>query len=407
MKFSFIKTTVYLFFIIISTFFNACSKETGASIESSPDSKERGALISYQKTANLSSDEIAEDGLNIGDVSEFALKNVSVYRIIYNSVHKNDLKQVSGLVLIPDNVSSTLRLIQHHHGTIIPFSGSEEEVPSNYTGGMSESDVETSFIGAVFASNGYVVSLPDYAGYGHASDVEHPYTLHHELAEVSVDMIRATKILLETLSISFSNDVFLTGWSEGGGAGLATHKYLQLNYPEEFILKGTSVLAGPYDYFTFLSDVLKNNSNSWENLSIYNWAIYAMNSFTLTLNQPYSEIWRYSVTNQIDALNISSTIPKMILQASFIEGINNGENDAFINAVKENSLLDNWTPTGSLFFHSGTQDLIVPHYNSVNAHNRFEELGANSILYEYLDGDHYTPLYDYVITTIEDFNEIK
>ncbi|WP_299555144.1 lipase family protein, partial [Seonamhaeicola sp.] len=250
---------------------HACSDNDVAIVSNpvitvNPSSNARGALISYQETGNLTANAIAANATNIGDVAAFTTNNVTLYRVLYNSLYAGNIIKVSGLVLVPQNMSGPLSLVQHHHGTIIPMEGSEAEVPSNYKGGATESDVETSFIGAVMASNGYVVSLPDYVGYGETATLEHPYTVHHELAEVSVDMIRATKSLLNELSISFTNNVFLTGWSEGGGAGLATHKYLQLNYPNEFRIKASSLLAGPYDYFTFVSDILINKETSWDNM---------------------------------------------------------------------------------------------------------------------------------------------
>ncbi|WP_422080153.1 alpha/beta hydrolase family protein [Ulvibacterium sp.] len=408
MKTSYFKNKLIALLILGSiTALNACSKgDSVPVVVVDPASTERGALISYQQTGSLAANKIASNGRTIGDVSTFTTNDVTFYRVIYNSLYNGEPTQVSGLVMIPQNTATALPLIQHHHGTIIPESGSEGEVPSNYRGGITENNVETSFIGAVMASNGYVVSLPDYAGYGETSHLEHPYTVHHELAEVSVDMIRAAKNLLNELSIGFSNAVFLTGWSEGGGAGLATHKYLQLNYPGEFTVKGSSLFAGPYDYSAFFSDILENNAQAWDNLSIYSWSTYALNKFMASSNQSNQDIWSYAVANQMDALYVPSNIPNEVFEATFIQNFNNGNNTAFIEAIQENSLLEDWAPVGSLFFHSGTADAIVPHYNSINAHAQFQSVGANSTLYEYAEEDHYTPLYDYVVTTLNDFNSL-
>ncbi len=396
-----------LLLLWLITLLSACSQEDSTPVVvTNSSSTERGLLISYQQSGRITASEIASNGSTIGDVSTLTTKDVAFYKIVYNSLYKGESTQVTGLVLIPQNASAALPLIQHHHGTIIPESGSEHEVPSNYTGGSTENNVETSFIGAVMASNGYVVSLPDYTGYGETSHLEHPYTVHHELAEVSVDMIRATKNLLNELSIGFSNAVFLTGWSEGGGAGLATHKYLQLKYPDEFVVKGSSLLAGPYDYSAFFSDVLENNAQAWDNLSIYSWGMYALNKFVTSLNQSNQDIWSYPVTHQIDALYVPSNKPNEVFMAAFIQSFNDGTNAPFIEAVQENSLIKDWMPVGSLFFHSGTADAIVPHYNSINAHAQFQSVGANSTLYEYAEEDHYTPLYDYVVTTLNDFNNL-
>ena len=159
--------------------------------------------------------------------------------------------------------------------------------------------------------------MPDYVGYGATSDREHPYTIHHELAGVSVDMLRATKQLVETLAVTFSNRVFLTGWSEGGGAGLATHKYLQEKYPDEFDIVGSSLLAGPYDYLSFVQDIMVNRYKENENLSIYSWSMYALNNYDSSLNTSANSIWKYPVTNEIDALDIPSIKAAEIFQTEF------------------------------------------------------------------------------------------
>ncbi len=391
-----------LFLPLLITMFSACSDDDDIAIMTLPPSNERGALLTYTPTGSVTAEEVATYGTEEGDISTYTNQDLDIYAITYNSLDGETLLEVSGLVFIPKGVNGDIDLIQHHHGTIIP---GDDGTPSTYTGGMNGSS-EMYFIGATMASNGYVVSMPDYVGYGVTSDKEHPYTVHRELAEVSVDMLRATKQLLETLSIDFSNEVFLTGWSEGGGAGLATHKYLQEKYPGEFDIKGSSLFAGPYDYFSFVKDVITNRQVEDPELSIYSWSLYALNNYYSTLNRDPNSIWSYSVANQIDALDIPSLKPAEIFQTSYMNSIENETDTEWITALKENTLLEGWVPQGHLFFHSGTLDFIVPHYNSVNAHQHFESVNANSTLYEYPGEDHYTPLYEYVTTTLDDFKNL-
>ena len=392
-----------LFLLLLTTFFSACSTDDDM-ILTSPPSNERGHLVSYTKTGFVTAAEVAAAALTEGDVSAYTKYDLDIYAIVYNSLDGGILLEVSGLIFMPKAVSGDLALIQNHHGTII--SGDDGEVPSTYTGGPNGSS-EMYFVGATMASYGYVVSMPDYVGYGASSDREHPYTVHRELAEVSVDMLRATKQLMKTLSIGFSNEVHLTGWSEGGGAALATHQYLQRKYADEFTIIGSSLLAGPYDYFTFVKDVITNRNIADEELSIYSWALYATKNYNATLNEVKNDnIWSYSVVNQLDALSVPSLKPAGIFQVDFMDGIANETNAEWVAALKDNTLLEGWVPEGHLYFHSGTQDLIVPHYNSVNAHNYFKSLNVQSTLYEYTGGDHYTPLYDYVTTTLDDFNSL-
>ena len=369
-----------------------------------PPSTERGYLVSYTKAGSITSDEIISINQEEGDISEYAHHDLDFYSIVYNSVDAGNPLEVSGLVFIPQNMTNEVDLIQYHHGTTIPFV-EEEHTPSLYTGGESES-VEVYFIGATMASNGYVVSLPDYVGYGISADREHPYTVHHELAEVSIDMLRATKQLLAELSISFSNDVFLTGWSEGGGAALATHKYCQEKYSGEFNVKASSLFAGPYDYSGFFKQIISESHANDDAFPIYSWALYSLNKYNPALNRNTNTIWSYPVSDQFDALDAPSGNVSEVFLPSFTDNVLNETDTELISAFEENSLIKGWLPHGHLFFHSGTDDLIVPHDNSTKAHQHFQSINANSTLYEYPNGNHYTPLNDYIGTTLNDFNDL-
>ncbi|MEM9259662.1 MAG: lipase family protein, partial [Bacteroidota bacterium] len=260
-----------LLLFLVATVFNSCSKEV-PQIITNPPSTERGYLVSYTKTGSMTSDKVISNVANLGDVANYAAYDLDIYSIIYNSLDHEETLEVSGLVFVPKDVDGEIAIFQHHHGTIIP--GDDGEIPSTYTGGRRGSS-EMYFIGATAAANGYVVSMPDYVGYGATGDREHPYTVHHELAEVSVDMIRATQQLLEILSLDFSDDVFLTGWSEGGGAALRTHEYLQEKYTGEFEVKASSLFAGPYDYAGFVKHLMGERDKEDEELSIYSWSMYA------------------------------------------------------------------------------------------------------------------------------------
>ncbi|MEM6321846.1 MAG: hypothetical protein AAF960_29570 [Bacteroidota bacterium] len=390
----------FAFQIVLCLCLFACGNKEEIIIN--PPSDERGYLVSYNKTGSMTADRIIAINQAEGDVSNYVNYTIDIYSVTYNSLENENPIEVSGLVLVPQIKSGAVDLIQYHHGTIIP---GDEGTPSNYSGGATES-IEMYFLGATMASNGYIVAFPDYVGYGVTADREHPYTMHHELAEVSVDLIRATKQLMTTLDIEFSNNAFSTGWSEGGGAGLAMHKYLQEKYSNVANIKASSLFAGPYDYAAFFKDVFVNPKLQTENMSIYNWSLYSLNNLDRELSRPASDIWTYPVANQIDALDIPSFQASDLFKKDFIESEVNNPNSGFSKAVQDNSLIEGWIPQGYLFFHSGTEDFIVPHYNSTNAHEYFKAINVNSTLYEYVGDDHYTPVYDYLTKTLDDFNSL-
>ncbi|MEM9821072.1 MAG: hypothetical protein AAF985_08370, partial [Bacteroidota bacterium] len=182
--------------------------------------------------------------------------------------------------------------------------------------------------------------------------------------------------------------------------------YLEEQYPDAFNLKASSLLAGPYDYFGFVKDLMTNREEENANMAIYSWSVYSLNNYTSNLQRNTNTIWTYDVVEQADAIAVVSDRPDEILQTTFMDGMVNETDATFVAAAKANSLIEGWTPRAKLYFHSGTNDRIVPHYNSTRAHAHFQSIGVSSVLYEYPGGDHFTPEYEYVTKSLDDFNNL-
>ncbi len=101
-------------------------------------------------------------------------------------------------------------------------------------------------ISADFASDGYLVIMPDYIGLG-KGDKFHLYQKSKSEATASIDMLLAIKELNNELSIKTNKQLFLKGYSQGGHACLATHKTLEKNYTDQFTITASSPMSGAYD----------------------------------------------------------------------------------------------------------------------------------------------------------------
>jgi len=93
---------------------------------------------------------------------------IRAYRLTYRT-HTPDGQETtaSGAVLVPV-ATTALQVLSYQHGTLLPSS--EGQAPSYYAQG---SDVWS--VVSVLASTGYVVSAPDYLGYGASKALPHPY----------------------------------------------------------------------------------------------------------------------------------------------------------------------------------------------------------------------------------------
>ena len=186
-----------------------------------PPTAPRGTLLSIEKAGTLTPDQLnALDTEH--DMSPLMKYTIDFYSVTYSSIYKGESILLSGLIIIP-RTDDTLSLLQYHHGTLLPESsikGGIQNAPSNFRGEIVSTKTnfyEVRMLCCVAASHGYIVSAPDYAGLGIAEQVNHPYTMQQELAESSVDMIKATSQFIADQNISWTTKLFLTGWSEGAG----------------------------------------------------------------------------------------------------------------------------------------------------------------------------------------------
>jgi len=165
-----------------------------------------------------------------------ATYDVDAYRIEYPTTNIDGTAgMASGLLCVPKNDDTAFPMVVYQHGTV----DSRVDVPSNLAGGYQ--------LGQILAGLGYTVLLPDYLGLGINPGI-HPYVHADSEAWVAIDMMREVKAKYsENLPERFMNDqVFITGYSQGGHAGMALHRAIELEHADEFTVTAASHMSGPY-----------------------------------------------------------------------------------------------------------------------------------------------------------------
>ena len=145
--------------------------------------------------------------------------DVDLYKMIYNTVDAHGNPTIaSGAFIVPSNTTCLeFPIAVYHHGTSLK----KTDVPSN--------NIQETFIGKVFAAGGYFTCMPDYIGMGESPGL-HPYVHGNSEATASIDMIKAAReFITDSLAMIDNGEVFLTGYSQGGHAAMATHKYIEDN----------------------------------------------------------------------------------------------------------------------------------------------------------------------------------
>lgn len=382
--------TFILFFVFLS-----CERDNKNSL---PDAD---YLVESKFLTSFSVDQINQYSAGLGDLSSFTSLfvryNVSVYKIIYKTTDtENNTVLASGALVVPEYKNS-VPLISFQHGTI----KNDKNAPSNFL-------VDDYFIAVFFASTGYVISLPDYLGYGSSRQLIHPYEHGNSLATASRDMLRAVREFdKREKSFQLNEKLFLSGYSEGGYATMALMKLLEEKHGNEFSVTAATVGAGAYNKTMFAKHLLEVNAELhylneflWV-LDSYN-RIYKLNRpYTYYFNQPYAGIIEAGSVFANNQLN-----PQLLFSSTFREGILNGSDTEFLNVLSDNDNY-NWKPLAPLQLYHGTNDDYVFYFNSESAYEAMIAKGATDVeLITVNGGDHYTTTQNYFSGTFLFFSKM-
>jgi len=286
--------------------------------------------------------------------------DVDVYKLSYWTVDSTEnLVQASGLVSVPQKIAgSNTGLLSYQHGTV--FHNDNAPTNSDYY------DILT----AVMASMDFIVTTPDFLGYGDSAALLHPYLHAESTSTATIDLLRATKQWLSQNDIGVTNQLFLAGYSEGGYATLATHKFVQEQYASEFTVTASAPAAGPYDILGTANTYLNSTNLPFSPYVGFVFKAYDDVYGYNRINDIFQSAYVVSVNDyfygnhtggQIDAAltNVTANLFNATFLGNFLAA-----GEAEIKAdFMENNLYD-WAPTSPIRFYHGQDDIDVPYANS-------------------------------------------
>jgi dienelactone hydrolase len=341
----------------------------------------------------------------------FIRNDVKVYRVTYRT-RNTDGKEivVSGAILVPKGKEQarTLRTLCYCRGTIIP--GSDELNAPSYYKRESIKDAyadhyEMSFIAATFAAAGYLVVAPDFIGYGASKGCEHPYLHAESLASTALDALRAAREFAAEQSLCLDNRILVTGWSEGGLAGMALHKLIEESNGNEYSVAASSLLAGTYAlsaqihlFCSYEEDYPEANINYWKLRTLCR--VYKhQHPFEMVVRAPFAEMLSR------DVMALVPKNPQLALDPTFRSSFLAGLETEMEASLRKNDRYD-WKPQASVFLHHGTHDEIVPFSCAQMAYESMRAKGCKVHLIPYLGQDHYGPANSYVVRTLQAFEKL-
>jgi hypothetical protein len=349
---------------------------------------ERGEIIKAIPLITLSPEMIMQNlqlqmpGLNYSLIDYFTYKKNSVQaiKIIYHTIDgKGYPTFASGVVFLPVVTSLTrLPVFTYLHGTLTR----DLDAPSNLLG------VE-SVIGWIMSMDGYIAIEPDYLGMGDGPGM-HPYLHADSEASASIDMMKAVMNLCSASYVLAKPDgnLYLSGYSQGAHAALATQRELQAHPLPGLSLRKTIAGSGAYS----LSNVQKKY--------VFDNPEYTNPSFIPYLMLGYQNVYGnlYTDIKQVFAAPYSTTIPDLFNGMLTVEEIDNqlplAWKSMFVpsylwnfqykyfhpvnNALRANDVI-NWKPLTDLHLYYCTCDEQVANENSLLAYLMFILKGSRNV----------------------------
>jgi predicted esterase len=370
------------FFLLLPVFFFACEK----------DDLEKDFVfqhvVNYEFLDSISTDDISArfGGSNL--VSGFVNFDITAHKITYMTENFDGTEvEASGLVLIPI-VKGSAKLTSFQHSTLAkdpnPAIDQENRAPSY----LPENNAEIHLSAALFASNGYMISAPDYIGYGSTGDMFHPYEHAKTTATSSYDMLIAAREYAEFLEVNMRTEgeteveqLHLLGYSQGGNSTMALHKYIEENHNEEFKIVRSAMGAGAY-HKTAVGDYIFNFEGELGfPISLYLWVmdtydrVYLQKGLGYYLKEPFA-----TEVSENGYFAISNTNPQDIFTDEFIAEVNN-PNSEFSAALADNNVHD-WRAEAPIKLYHSREDALVPYFNSVDAYENLTANGSEEVLFE-------------------------
>lgn len=327
-------------------------------------------LISDTLIASYTIAELAGQGISGAD------NDVETYRVVYNTVDPFGAPTIaSAAVAIPVNTSCVHALAAYMHGTIL----NREDVPSR----LNDEIIVAYYLSAFR----YVAVLPDYLGLGD-SPGPHPYMHAASEATACRDALRAARELCVLKGVELNGQVFLTGYSQGGHACMATHRLLEQQHSDEFQVTAAAPCSGPYDASGVQAAVIIAD----EPYPAPYYLPYVLLSYGHVypwLYDDVSEIMVEPYATELPPLfqgnngsgvvdDIMPVIPNQILLPSMLQAFIDEPDHPFREALRDNDVYD-WTPQARLRMFYCDADDHVFHQNSIVARDTMLANGAADV----------------------------
>ena len=313
--------------------------------------------------------------------------SVANYKVTYTTTDPfGQLDTVTGLLALPVQEDLVLPLVVYNHGTV-----------QNRNAVPSVEGVQERLLVAGLATSSFITLAPDYLGLGD-SDGIHPYLHAATQASAGRDMILAVQTWLDEQNIRYNDELFVTGYSQGGHASMALHRDLEQNPGDDGLtVTAAAHLSGPYQItapspqILVLRTVEPNLLGFFLQTAIsYNYVYNLYGSTEDFIQEPYLGPVQQYYNDEIDLAVMGFKVDSLLqvndafLSEVFTDAFTNdvlNDDPELLAAYADNTVL-NWAPQAPTLLYYCNGDEVVPPANSLLAEMTMSDLGADSLLLE-------------------------
>ena len=327
-----------------------------------------GDLINYSVKLDLTPEGLAqyidsqtgnETSPEVVDFLKSFHIGLKAYKIeYYTKNEKNQTVKASGLLMYPKRDYKLSTVVATH-----PTTDHRNNVPSNLSGTMGFGFI----LELSYALNGYIVMAPDYVGMG-SGEGTHPYVHNDSEAAATLDFVKAAnKVINQLGNIKRYNEYFLTGYSQGGHASMATLK--RASQTNEVNFKYMFTGAGPFDlsYSTLqlgLLDKTEYPSSAFTASLIYSCKLSGYQVYNSSPNEiiapNYQQLFQERVIEEGGGLDWGPTVWRNLYKPTFISAVTTNQNHPLRKCLKANDNYDWYNKTPSTFGYADPDRTVHP-----------------------------------------------
>jgi pimeloyl-ACP methyl ester carboxylesterase len=331
--------------------------------------------------------------------TEVILYDIDVYRVSYLTQYQGETTEASGLICMP----AAARVVNFpfflgFHASI----SSHAEAPSLFSNPLG-TGLE------FFGSLGYITLIPDYVGFGDATEFLHPYLVRESVTSVSTDMVKAAAEMMTTLEQTYVNELYMAGYSQGAYNAMAFLYALENeNILPNWEIVATAAGGGTYVLSSLTADIINNDVySSPELLAFLIWSYHTYYNLAGDAGQYFQEPYASLIPDLFDGnLTLgeikSQLTPDLsqLLKKDFLDDFRNGDENTISNLLQENSV-PAWAVDSPVNLLHTPDDEVLNISNSQKFLTQLENAGASNITFTPLvASSHRQAVIPMLVTTI-------